>query len=157
VRSGLICPLVSWLIVTAVGFAAPVSGSGQEPEDEPLLAELTRTLKSRPLSVTVLIQAGLDVQPDRTLPGENGFRVPNLRFGLFKSPFSHEFLTSAASLDFVRRSQVVSALAPARRIGAQLRGALGGGLIAYRLGVFNGNGFDSQNDTAPSSTRPASR
>lgn len=62
--------------------------------------------------------------------------------GLFKSPFSHEYLTGAASLDLIGRSQVVNALAPKRQIGVQLRGPLGGsGKTSYAAGIFNGNGY----------------
>jgi len=32
--------------------------------------------------------------------------------GLFKAPFSREYLTYAADIDFINRSQVVSTLAP---------------------------------------------
>lgn len=44
--------------------------------------------------------------------------------GLFKSPFSGEFLRSAAALDFVTRSTAVNQLAPNRQIGLQLGGSL---------------------------------
>ncbi len=62
--------------------------------------------------------------------------------GLFKAPFSRELLTSASAIDFVNRSQVVTALAPARQIGMQLRGETFDGVVAYGAGVFNGNAFD---------------
>lgn len=65
-----------------------------------------------------------------------------IKAGLFKSPFSGEFLMSAAALDFVNRSTVVNQLAPNRQIGIQLGGGLSEGKLRYRAGVFNGNGFD---------------
>lgn len=60
--------------------------------------------------------------------------------GQFKAPFSYEFLTSAASIDFVNRSQVVTALAPGRQIGIQLRTANAAQTVGFNLGAFNGNG-----------------
>lgn len=66
----------------------------------------------------------------------------SLKAGLFKSPFSGEFLTGAAAIDFVNRSTVVNQLAPNRQIGMQLGGDLSGGRLQYNVGVFNGNGFD---------------
>ncbi len=64
--------------------------------------------------------------------------------GLFKAPFSAEFLISAANIDFVNRSRVVAALAPGREIGAQVRGAVSKERIRYRVGLFNGNRFDER-------------
>ncbi|RMF60690.1 MAG: hypothetical protein D6748_03560 [Calditrichaeota bacterium] len=64
-----------------------------------------------------------------------------LDLGLFKSPFSKELLTGADAIDFVNRSQVVTYLAPGRDIGAQARGSLQNGFMAYRVGIFNGNGI----------------
>jgi hypothetical protein len=58
--------------------------------------------------------------------------------GLFKTPFSRELLTFAGSIDFVDRSRVVFALAPARQLGVAARGRLAGGQLLYGVGVFNG-------------------
>lgn len=67
--------------------------------------------------------------------------------GLFKAPFSREFLTSAADIDFVNRSIVVSNLAPNRQIGFQVGGVISALNLNYSLGVFNGNRFtDNSND-----------
>lgn len=68
--------------------------------------------------------------------------TPNFtaKAGLFKSPFSAEFLTGAAATDFVNRSTVVGQLAPNRQIGFQLGGALAEGNFRYSAGMFNGNG-----------------
>lgn len=60
--------------------------------------------------------------------------------GQFKSPFSYEFLTSAASIDFVNRSQVATALAPGRQIGIQLRTSNAARTFGFNVGAFNGNG-----------------
>lgn len=64
-----------------------------------------------------------------------------LDVGQFKSPFSHEFLTPASSIDFVNRSTVVSQLAPGRNLGAQVRFTDSARTIGLDLGVFNGNGI----------------
>jgi len=67
--------------------------------------------------------------------------------GLFKSPFSKEFLTPAESIDFVNRSRVVTVLVPARQIGIQARGWISENFpIWYGLGVFNGNGFGTNSN-----------
>ncbi len=57
--------------------------------------------------------------------------------GRFKVPFSYEFLTSAASIDFVNRARVVSALAPNRQLGVQASGRVSSG-VRYAAGVFSG-------------------
>ncbi len=66
-------------------------------------------------------------------------RHATVTVGLFKAPFSHEFLTSAASIDFVNRSQAASALAPGRQIGAQAQLHTAGGETGVAVGAFNGN------------------
>ena len=69
-----------------------------------------------------------------------------LDVGLFKTPFSRELLTGSANLDFVKRSQVVIALVPARQIGMHVRGAISAN-VNYACGLFNGNDFgDNEND-----------
>jgi phosphate-selective porin len=75
--------------------------------------------------------------------------TPNfsVKAGLFKSPFSYEYLTGAAATDFVNRSSVVNQLAPKRQLGLQLQGKLADGMFKYTAGMFNGNGFGpNQND-----------
>jgi Phosphate-selective porin O and P len=64
-----------------------------------------------------------------------------LQAGQFKAPFSRELLTGAGDLDFVERSRVVAALAPARQLGVLGRGQVAGGRVEYAAGVFNGNGI----------------
>lgn len=66
--------------------------------------------------------------------------------GLFKSPFSGEFLTGADAIDFVNRSKVAATLSPARQIGLQVSGWLKPDVIHYAAGVFNGNGFRSNSN-----------
>ncbi len=63
--------------------------------------------------------------------------------GLYKAPFSYEFLTSSSQTDFIYRSQVVNALNVNRQIGVQIRGTLGGNSFKYAAGVFNGNRFSA--------------
>lgn len=72
-----------------------------------------------------------------------------LQAGQSKAPFSGEFLTPASTIDFVNRSQVVTALAPGRQIGAQLQVARDDGSFGVRFGVSNGNGTSPNgNDNA---------
>ncbi len=73
--------------------------------------------------------------------------APALRLdaGLFKVPFSREFLTPASSIDFVNRARVVASLAPNRQIGVQAGGSLAEGALGYAVGLFNGNRFAEAN------------
>ncbi len=71
----------------------------------------------------------------------------NIDAGLFKAPFSKEFLTGATAIDMVNRSQVVSALVPGRQVGVQFSGWLSPqNSIQYSAGIFNGNGFAQNNN-----------
>ena len=71
----------------------------------------------------------------------------SVKAGLFKAPFSYEYLTGAAATDFVNRSSVVNQLAPKRQVGLQFEGKLADGKFKYSGGMFNGNGFGpNQND-----------
>ena len=63
--------------------------------------------------------------------------------GLFKAPFSREFLTYAADIDFINRAQVVNILAPKRQIGVELSGWIIQNTLKYNAGLFNGNGYSS--------------
>lgn len=67
-----------------------------------------------------------------------GFQV---QAGLFKTPFSYEFLTGAPALDVIGRSTVVNQLTPNRQVGAQISGRTNDGILSYKAGVFNGNRF----------------
>lgn len=62
----------------------------------------------------------------------------SIRIGQFKTPFSHEYLTSSSKLDMIDRSQVVSALAVKYDIGLQVYGTIE--CFSYAIGTFNGSG-----------------
>ena len=71
----------------------------------------------------------------------------SVKAGLFKAPFSYEYLIGAAAIDFVNRSAVVNQLAPKRQVGVQLQGTVAEGKLKYSAGMFNGNGYGgNQND-----------
>ena len=62
--------------------------------------------------------------------------------GLYKAPFSREFLISTPYTDFVSRAQLV-ALVPNRQIGLTARGLIPGTQLTYSAGIFNGNRYSS--------------
>ncbi len=62
--------------------------------------------------------------------------------GLYKAPFSKEFLISVNNTDFVSRAQL-TALVPNRQIGVTTRGLIPGTQLIYSAGVFNGNRFST--------------
>lgn len=64
-----------------------------------------------------------------------------VKVGAFKSPFSREYLTSAAKIDFVNRSFAVNAFAPKRQIGFEVYGWVVPNRLKYQAGVFNGDGI----------------
>jgi hypothetical protein len=66
--------------------------------------------------------------------------------GYFRTPFSGELLIAAPYLDFINRSQIVTALAPSRQVGVQLDQEIFDQKLVARVGVFNGNGFDPNDD-----------
>ena len=68
-------------------------------------------------------------------------------FGMFKAPFSREFLTGSANLNFIKRAQAVDALVPGRQIGLHARGWIKENVLSYAAGVFNGNDIgENEND-----------
>jgi phosphate-selective porin OprO/OprP len=71
-----------------------------------------------------------------------------LRVGKFKPPLGLERLQSATAIAFVERA-FPTALVPNRDVGAQLSGELGGGVVSYAAGVFNGvlDGGSGDTDT----------
>jgi len=92
-----------------------------------------------------LVQANVAASP-AILDAAARYRLSaaaTVQAGLFKAPFSREFLTGAGSIDFVNRSQVVTALAPNRQIGVQVAGRPGTGLVEYAVGAFNGNRYSA--------------
>lgn len=64
----------------------------------------------------------------------------SLDAGLYKSPFSREFLISSSNTDFINRAQLAN-LAPNRQIGIMARGLIPNTALSYSAGVFNGNRF----------------
>lgn len=78
------------------------------------------------------------------LDAEMYLRVtPKLRFdvGLFKTPFSREFLIPASSIDFVNRSRAVALMVPGRQVGLGTTWGRSNGPLTVSAGVFNGNGI----------------
>lgn len=72
-------------------------------------------------------------------------RVPvsptvSIAAGLYKSPFSAEFLASRSNLILLERARVVNALAPQRQTGIAGRADLLDERLRVEGGVFNGNG-----------------
>jgi len=78
---------------------------------------------------------GIPIQPEITL-----------EIGQFRAPFGREALQEKAEISFVERSQITQVVAPGRQVGAQLRGELMEGRLAYRGGLFNGTGREVDND-----------
>lgn len=67
------------------------------------------------------------------------FGSDNVRLiaGQQKAPFSYEFLTGAANIDFVNRSRAVRNLVPGRDVGLAVRATPNGGPLTLRAGAFN--------------------
>jgi hypothetical protein len=63
----------------------------------------------------------------------------SIKTGLFKVPFSNEFLIFGGDIDFVNRSQVVTLLAPGRQIGMQASSRIFNQRLKGSIGIFNGN------------------
>jgi hypothetical protein len=78
---------------------------------------------------------------------------PEFQFqaGQFKAPFAQEAGTGATNLDFVERGfQSIlypSAASAFRSPGAALHGDIGGGVVQYWVGAFNGKGYAIANTT----------
>ena len=72
-----------------------------------------------------------------------GFKLST---GYFRTPFSAELLIPISRIDFIQRSQIVRALAPARQVGFQLDQQILGDAMVVRAGAFNGNGLDTNDD-----------
>jgi hypothetical protein len=178
----LLLLVIVFISVTKISF-------GQD--EEPIYDEFIKNFKKDYFTLEMLLQAVADFQPERTIIGNNGFSVSNLRLrmfghldknfsyffqasfiispllldaivrykfsdalmlsaGQFKAPFSKEFLTYAANIDFVNRAQATTLLSPRREIGFQLSGKFVDDLLEYRAGIFNGNGpnkFSNDNNS----------
>lgn len=71
----------------------------------------------------------------------------SIKGGVFKSPFTHEYLTGASSILFANRSTVVNQLGTKRQVGLQIDGFSSSKLIRVTGGVFNGNNYgNNKND-----------
>ncbi len=58
--------------------------------------------------------------------------------GLFKVPFSAEYLVSTSATDFVDRSKVARSIDRGRQVGVTLQGASPGTGLGYNFGLFTG-------------------
>jgi hypothetical protein len=76
-----------------------------------------------------------------------GKKLFMIKAGQYKVPFGRQELTSSGSQQFVDRSAVSNTFARGRDIGVQLWGTPNGGVLDWRVGVFNGGGRTiSRND-----------
>ena len=66
--------------------------------------------------------------------------------GQYKVPFNREVLNSSSALQLVGRSIISDYFEYDRDIGAGVYGLLGGGMIRYDFGVFQGQGTNVKND-----------
>lgn len=136
-------PDVSTLILTQAVFGWPDQSDGfairaarirlrggiEERLQYQVQAELTRSPALLVAQVEVPLTAVLDVVA-----------------GVYKSPFSREFLVRINELPLAERSQVVRALVPGRQIGLTLRSHVLEEHLNIDLGIFNGNGTQSLNN-----------
>src|SRR5690606_30757323 len=79
-----------------------------------------------------------DANLNYDFPG--GKQAAMLKVGRFKVPFGRQELTSSGSQQFVDRSIVSNEFAKGRDNGIQLWGTPNGGVIDWRVGIFNGAG-----------------
>ncbi len=70
--------------------------------------------------------------------------VPTM--GQYKVPFNREVLNSSSALQLVGRSIIADYFEYDRDIGAGVYGFLGGGMIRYDFGLFQGEGTNTKND-----------
>ena len=69
-----------------------------------------------------------------------------LRVGQFRTPFSRQFMIPLFALQLVDRAVVSDFFRANRDVGLSLDGVIAKGLFEYRLGVYNGSGFNVSND-----------
>jgi phosphate-selective porin OprO/OprP len=140
-----------------------IEASGLGGEGEPTLlaavrrARLTFTGHLGRRDVQFYVQLGLapqDMEPDLLVPLRDasiawtGLRDLNLRFGQMKVPFNRERVIGSSSLALVDRSIVNAELTLDRDLGlmASSSDLFGlGGVLAYQVGVFDGNGRNRPN------------
>jgi hypothetical protein len=139
-------PLKFGALVQAVGLYAV--GDSTQPNDGFGLANFRLSLGGKlDESWGYFLQASFIKRPailDAAIRYKR-WSAAQFEIGAMKAPFSAEFLTSAARIDFVSRSQVITALAPGRQVGLQVKGMSSRGL-GYAVGVVNGNGVSIAND-----------
>ncbi|MCW9705400.1 porin [Fodinibius salsisoli] len=70
----------------------------------------------------------------------------SIKTGLFKSPFTHEYLTGASSILFIDRSVVVNQLGTKRQLGIQVDTYTSNQRFRFTGGVFNGNNYGGNNN-----------
>ena len=75
---------------------------------------------------------------------KNKMFIPTV--GQYKVPFNREVLNSSSALQVVGRSIISDYFEYDRDIGAGVYGLLGGGMIRYDFGVFQGQGTNVKND-----------
>ena len=75
---------------------------------------------------------------------KNKMFIPTV--GQYKIPFNREVLNSSSALQVVGRSIITDYFEYDRDIGAGVYGFLGGGMIRYDFGVFQGEGTNQKND-----------
>ncbi len=66
--------------------------------------------------------------------------------GQYKVPFNREVLNSSSALQVVGRSIITDYFEYDRDIGVGAYGLLGGGMLRYDLGLFQGEGTNTKND-----------
>ena len=72
-----------------------------------------------------------------------------IRLGQFKVPYSRQFMTSSAELQFVGRAITRRIFVPGRDVGVRISGKFGGeddDVFEYYAGVFDGEGENRSND-----------
>lgn len=69
-----------------------------------------------------------------------------IKTGFFRVPVSGELQIAAPALDLIDRSQIVDAVAPGRQIGVEIDQRIAGDALVLRVGAFNGNGLDPNDD-----------
>lgn len=69
-----------------------------------------------------------------------------LKVGLFKSPFTHEYLTGAGSILFPGRATAVNQLGTKRQLGFQADIYTSEKTLRFTGGIFNGNGYNGNSN-----------
>ncbi len=69
-----------------------------------------------------------------------------IKGGQYKEPFGMEENTSSRFVNFVERSMPTDVHTPGYDIGFMAHGKVAGGIFSYYLGIFNGNGSNTNGD-----------